>query len=356
MSRLVCLALASLALAPSPAAGERLGQGRLESTYQQSLRVLAAGDGAGAARLLAELEQHAATADPERGLEVLRRAQVAVARRLARREPEALVPVLLLHREVYDGHVAARRSLPAVHGRLANLAILDIYRERSRHSAAQGLAAAFLTSLGGRLQAGSQERAAAELYRRALQGDRGQVVALVGLGTVREKEGELKAAADLLARAVELAPDGREARLHLAVVESRLGRQEVAAPLLRRLVGEAGGDWVAAVAATELAESLAAAGELRAARAVVDATLARSPCAPSLLVLQGYLAEQDGEGADPSPFVTALGRCAGEPGAAPRTRYNRRPEEPFAALDRELVNAGMERREALARATGVARR
>ncbi|HVS15860.1 MAG TPA: tetratricopeptide repeat protein [Thermoanaerobaculia bacterium] len=276
----------------------------------------------------------------------VRSVSARVVRRIARRRPEALLPVALLHQRVFLAH--AEEGAPT-RASAASRQAETVAQAYARASGDRVLGAALLTRLAGDWHARSQEGVAAPLYRQALGLDPQQPAALLGLAAVQEKRGSLREAAALLEAVERVAPGDREVRLRLALVRARSGRDELALAMLDELAAQGGDDWIVALTHQERARLLASTGRLGAALAAARAGQAALPCDPVLPVLAAYYGERAGVAT--GGLSQSLTACATERrGTAPRRLYNQQPRRLLDRLQLQLEQAERERLPALAAA------
>jgi len=266
------------------------------------------------------------------------------------------VPIAMLHHEVYRRYLAHGPRGHAVvlghaRGMTRDLAIL--YREQSGSEGAALVSSRILTSLGGMLQQAAQQLPAADMFQLAAEMDPRNTAALLGLATVFEKNARYEVAVDTLRRLLQADPDHAEGKLRLAVNLRRLDKTGEALPLLQELASSAkADDWVADLAAQELADLHRETGKLDAARAVLEAAVQRFPSDPRLYVQLASVLDRAGQARtaqDLMDKVMAL-KQQQTPETAARFLYNTVRDQTFQAARRFLDENAQSRLPVLAQA------
>lgn len=260
---------------------------------------------------------------------------------VARRDPEALLPALLLHLDLYLHHRDQRSYTRLDHHVEMVARTAELYAGRSEREDAPAAAAEVLAALGlGLLEAGHRTDAR-RLLARALDLDPGRADALLGLATDHERFGRYDEAVETLERLLAAAPGSSEARLRLAVNRSRTGRWRDAESGLEGLIDDPRTDpWVAEIAVQELAEVRLRASDPGAATRLLREGVRRFPGSERLRLQLAYALERGGDPAAAREIVLALAERPPEPAETPRQRYNRSPDA-APALDR-LISAPLD--------------
>ncbi|MEM6454690.1 MAG: VWA domain-containing protein [Acidobacteriota bacterium] len=301
---------------------------------------------------LARLEVAAVTENPERLVPRLRRAQLRVADALADGEPEALVPILLLHHDLCLMHKRERRTHLMHHGLAMTRALAKRYVEAAGGVlGARKEAARALASLGGHLQAAGM-RMGMRAFDAALVFDSDNEAALLGLAAFHEKHGgPYEHAVDALERLVAAHPESREGQLRLALNLLRLERDvDRARGHLSALHSGTIGDWIEILAAQELARLRAREGDLDGAIALMRHAVERAPDVQKLRIQLAYLldrAQRSGESVALLRGVRAPAPAGPAADADPaRSRYNQWPLRAL-VLDRQALQDGAVQRRGL---------
>lgn len=342
--------------------------------YRTVLTALASGDRAGAGEDLLRIEYQVLDSDQENPLELLATAERGYVERLARVDPEALLPIVPLHIAAYQRYRELRNFGLATHSRQMAAHLAELYanppreeppkdedeaaraertrREEERRVNAGRLAADALAELGSFLQTAQVRVTGRSLLERALQLDPDNRFALINLAAGQEKTGDYRDAARTLQRLVEVDPKSPEGRVRLAVNLLRLGQVQEAASLLRRVIGENNPPWVLSLAYQELATLLTSQGRLADAVDLLEQGVGRLPDEFRLPIQLAYLLERAGH---PVRAREALARLRPSPDVdSARHRYNRWPDAGGDDLRRTLDQAGLVRLPALSAALGRA--
>ncbi|MCB1055761.1 MAG: hypothetical protein KDD11_09650 [Acidobacteria bacterium] len=286
---------------------------------------------------------------------LLWKVQGQVAAELSRKNPEVLVPIMMLHHDAAGFFQQRRVWFLASRSRLQAAALADAYAKASGSEGARVVAGRTYASLGAYLQQinTTRECRCTPLYRDALSYDPANEVALLGMGTVFEKAGDPIAAVAVLRRLVKAQPRQREAALRLAINEARGGWRKDAEERLRGLTRADGPEWVVAVAYQELARLYLDRGDRSSALAVVDEGRTRLPGNEALALLDAFLLERDRKLKEASEVLEAV-RIQGEHQAAEaRARYNHWPAPATKELRQELWQGAESRLPMLADSLGL---
>jgi len=265
---------------------------------------------------------------PER-LGRLGRVEIGLAQDLADQDPEALVPVLLLHHDLVLEYKRRSRPYLALHAIQTLRQLADGYHRAAGSPGSRVVAAGLLSSLGGHLQAAGSSTAL-ELFEHALQLQKGNEASLLGLAAYYEKRGgPYEIALGYLERLYKAHPDNREGRLRLAVNLLRLERDDEGSEHLAALLEGGEADWITRLAAQELAREHSRDGRFDAAIAVLRAALEKSGTDQKLQIQLAYMLDRESE---PSASRRLIEEVTGaEPAGPPaRGRYNQWPRR---ALD-----------------------
>lgn len=317
-------------------------------TYRRSLERLGQKDRDGLLRRVVDLEVAALGEQPEHRMERLARVELDVARALAKRDPEILVPMFQLHHDLYLKHREARHWYLLLHSVSMVEQLASLYVDETGSQGARINAARILASLGGYLQA-AQQPASVKLFEKVLELDPTNESAYLGLAAHYEKRGgPFEPVIQYLERLLEVYPDHREARLRLAINKLRVGRDDEGSMLLHQLVDEPSSDWVYRLAAQELARYEARQGRLGRAIAVLERAIENAPGDQKLCIQLAFLYDRNRQSFD--AHRTAEMASAGEPAAEPpRGRYNTWPHKALEQDREELRRLAESRVQLLAR-------
>lgn len=296
-----------------------------EIAYRRLLRGLSEGERTVLTAEVAELIIATYGERPER-LGRLGRSEHEAAQELARRDPEALVPLLLLHHDLVLEY--RRRSQPhlVLHGIERVRQLTDGYAQSAGSAGARVLASDVLASLGGHLQE-SGRSASLELFEHALRLEPSHTAALLGLAAYYEKRGgPYETAVGHLERLVAAHPEHREGCLRLGINLLRLDRDPEGVARLESLLESSENDWVTSLAAQELARHHAREERIPAAIDLLRAALERLPGDQKLHLQLAWLLDRSSEPAAVRRLIEKVARL--EPASQPaRGRYNQWPRQ-----------------------------
>ncbi|MEM9292618.1 MAG: hypothetical protein AAGD01_13130 [Acidobacteriota bacterium] len=331
--------------------------------YRGVLRRYADGDHRGALRELQRFEKRFVGERLDAsGQGDLWRIQAMVVRDLMQREPEILLPVMLLHHDasaLYHReqiwHQAGRSR------RLAGVLAMEYVRQVKTRGA-RVTASRVLASLGSYLQEimSSEVCRCVPFYREALDLDENNLAARYGLATAYEKSGEYLKAARQLEKLLQQKPDFHAARLRLAVNEFRLLNARQGRRMLRELVEEERVDWVSLLAAQELVAGEIDRGRFEDAAKILAVVRQRFPADQSLLIQQVLVQERLRHAGVATEMLgplrkrsVSVGENLASPNGlrSPRMVYNRTPKKLFIALRQQLQTEAAGRLPLLAKLT-----
>lgn len=335
-------------------AGRRAQEDEIESRYRKILAAWAGGQTQRAAVDLMALETSVVSDVEPNTRKRLLNAQQAVIHEVGAANLETLVPIAMLHHEVYRRYLAegARgHALVLGHARSMTRDLAILYREQSGSEGAALVSSRILTSLGGMLQGAAQQLPAADMFQLAAEMDSRNTAALLGLATVFEKNARYEPAVDTLRRLLQADPEHAEGKLRLAVNLHRLDKTGEALPLLQELAASKADDWVVSLAVQELADIHREKGKLDAARAVLEAGIQRFPGDPRLYVQLASVLDRVGQARSAQDLMDKVMELKQQPPAtAARFLYNTIREETFQAARRFLDENAQSRLSVLAQA------
>jgi tetratricopeptide (TPR) repeat protein len=332
--------VASVEVAAPPllatADGRKLRNATREA-YLEALHRLSAGQEAEALGAVAALEDSVLRrADMEVRVEDLVEIEADVAGELAAVDPESLVPLLRLHRRLYEDATVRRRLQGSAMARETFLRLVDLYRQSGQTALARRFEATFGVLL---LRSGVHSRAD-QLFRRVLVEDPSNEMILLEMATSAERRSLHEEAMGYLEALLRAQPKHREARLRRALDLKHLGRTADASEALRGLIGEETVDWCLHIAYQELARLLMAGG-VPGAEKLLREGLARLPGDEKLTLLLAAALERGGLRGEARDVLARFKLEGDAGGGAARQRYNHPPENlvetQIADLDREAA-------------------
>jgi tetratricopeptide (TPR) repeat protein len=320
----------------------KVATGPLKAAYREALRPLTAGDEAGARAAqaaVAAFETAHLVTDPEPiAPEDLVDVQARVVGELTRRDPEAIVPLLLLYERLYHETLGRHAYLLANHDGELVFGLAELYVRKSHSKAAKELAAGFLVDLARDQLGVTITLFTRRALSRALVYDEGNEAALLALAVDAGRRGDVRTAAGFLDRLVRRHPESLEARLRLGIARDRLGDGAKARQLLSEVLAvepPTEERWLLSLAYQELARLELTADDPGAAARTVEAGLARLPGDEELLLEQASLLDRSGEHGRARETLEAIqGRA--DSGSTPRHRYNQPPDGAFDRAWRSL--------------------
>lgn len=339
--------------APATVVPEAQGRGRKRNAeieriarqgYEEAVRSLASGS-----PLEQVVERLAAI---ETGLyrqaaqqaDAVREVELETARRLGKGDAEALLPIAILHAELYRKLRDGREYLLAENARRTSADLVTSYAERGGSAT---VAAQALLSLAADLLASGVQGASRDLLGQALKLDGRSEAAGLFLAASYERDGDYPRAVEILDAVVRSHPESFEARLRLAVNLDRTGKAAEARQAFQTMISEPGPEWVRTIAYQEMVRMQLRDKRQAEAVALLRQAVARLPKEPQLAVQLAYLLDRQGSAADARAILDRL--PAGD-GGSPRHRYG---QWPTAALDearRSLAQQSILRLAALSRA------
>jgi tetratricopeptide (TPR) repeat protein len=335
-------------------AGRKKQEDEIQVSYRKILAAWAGGQTERAAIDLMALETSVVSDEDPSSRKRLLQAQQAVIHEVGASNLETLVPIAMLHHETYRRYLlegARGYALVLGHARAMTRDLAILYREQSGSEGAALVSSRILTSLGGMLQKAAQQLPAADMFQLAAEMDPRNTAALLALATVFEKNARYEPAVDTLRRLLAADPDHAEGKLRLAVNLNRLEKTAEAVPLLQELAASKAEDWVASLAAQELADIHRQAGKLDAARKVLEAAIERIPNDPRLYLQLSSVLDRAGQTRSAQDLMDKVMELKQQPSStAARFFYNTIREETFLAARRFLDENAQSRLSVLAQA------
>jgi len=298
----------------------------IAAAYEKVLGLVAEGQDAKARTELFRQSLELITREGSEGLRVLSQVEVLKANRLAEARPEALIPVALLHHELY--RYARRRNvtLLSTHARATTLGLAELYVEHSKSALAKSHAADFFASIGGALLEAGLYRFSGQLFHRALELENAHPMSLLGLGMSHEKIGEYEGSIDFLNQLVEAHPDAHHGHLRLAINLNRMKRKKDATNHLRQIL-KCPEQWVKSLAYQELARLHLQSDELEEAQKLLRQGVQALPSEGRLYILLAFVLDAQQQPESSRKVLEEMELKVGGEQASARYRYNRGPEQ-----------------------------
>lgn len=253
----------------------------MKQRYVRVLGTLATGDLDAAVEELMEFEQ-AATGDEQawRYVDNLWRAKLQVIRDLlSSQSPDLLMPIILMHHDAYFLYSELERNHLAQHSRTMSAELAKIFADRSQSAEANVFSGWVLTSFGAYLWSPSNIGMSADLFYRAHLVDPQNAMALRGLATAWERNGDYEKAIEYAIKALRLEKGDPELSLRLALCLLRYkdSGPNRAMQALEELTGPDNPRWVRSVAYQEIARAYLAEEESSQAESVLREGLQANP-------------------------------------------------------------------------------
>ncbi|MES1245139.1 MAG: tetratricopeptide repeat protein [Acidobacteriota bacterium] len=341
---------------PAPAAvPEAQGRGRKRNAeiermarqgYEEAVRSLASGSPVEqVVERLASIETGLYRQAPQQA-DAVREVEMESAKRLGKGDAEALLPIALLHAELYRKLRDGREYLLAENARRTSADLVADYAERGGSAT---VAAQALLSLAADLLVSGVQGASRELLGRALKLDGRSEAAGLFLAASYERDGDYPKAVEILDGLARAHPESFETRLRLAVNLDRIGRTADARQAFQKMIAEPGPEWVRTIAYQEMVRIHLRDKRTTEAVALLRQAVARLPGQPQLAVQLAYLLDRQGSPADARQILDRLSPAAGGPGS-PRHRYGQWPTASLDEARRSLAQQSLLRLAALSRA------
>jgi len=328
----------------------------IQNRYRQILAAWAAGQTEKAAIDLMALESSVVRDDDSGSRKRILKAEEAVIHEIGAANLETLVPVAMLHHDVYRRylqHGTKGHALLLIHARGMARDLAILYKEQSGSEGAALVSSRILTSLGGMLQQYAQQLPAAEMFYQAVTLDPRNTAAMMSLCIIYEKNSQYETAVEMLHKILALDPGYSEAQLRLALNQKRLGRTDEARKGLEQLAAAKEATWVTSLAAQELARLLSEKGSLAGAQKVLEAAIQRFPDEARLYVELAAVLDRKGEMRGAQAVMAKVLTLKPSTQDSSRLLYNTTRQETFAEARRFLDENARSRLSLLAEALSV---
>jgi Flp pilus assembly protein TadD len=331
------------------------GSQRLRDRYRKVLTAWVAGDLAQAPDDLIQLETSAVSDGDPKSRRVLLQEEQAVIHELGATSLEVLVPIAMLHHEVYLRYLdrgTRGNALAMVHARSMARDLAILYNQQSGSEGSAVVASRLLTSLGGMLLMHAQQVPAAELFYEALQLDGRNLPARLALASIYEKGGQPESAAKTLRELLAVNPEHAEARFRLAMNLDRMGKRGDARKLLDALVASHDTSWVTPLAYEELGRMDSQDGDYAAAEKILRAGIERFQRNARMRIQLAAVLDRRGTRGEARSLVEEAIALAGTEGTE-RYDYNSVRPDAFAEARAILTDNARSRLSVLAQALGT---
>ncbi len=296
---------------------------------------------------LAAMELEIFDSEGDAALSLLEDGESRVIAHLAARDPEALVPILVLHLETHRNYLRDRLYSLLGHAGERVDAIARTYVELSSTELAGEVAADALATLGADLQTARARPQALRMFSRALELDPRNRFARLSLAIGYEGSGRYEDAVLNLKELMIFDPSFEEGRLRLAVNLHRIGESSEATRYLRDLLAPAITPWIRSLAYQELARIHLDQGRPGAAADLLRDGVRRMPDQPRLIIQLAYALDRAGAVAESSQIMLQAENADPRSGATPRSIYNSSISAGLASAENSLSTQSMTRLPAL---------
>ncbi|MCP3958588.1 MAG: hypothetical protein GY719_12115 [bacterium] len=308
----------------------------LASRYRSTLSTLGQGNWPAARSALLDLESSILT---DGSLQQLRAAQLLVSEKLAQSDVECLIPVLVLHGELYRAYRQRNLFSLGSNSRAVIELLAELYAERGGTEGSRIVAARALASLAGYLQEANLPSNSRRLYERALAHDPSNTAALLGLATSYERYAEYSLAIESLERLVAAHPDSGEGLLRLSINLDRVGLKPRARDLVSRVIEIEAPDWIRSLAYQRLARAMVDTGDLEQAAQLLERSLDENTDQHGSIYLLAHIYDRQRDAYKALALLQEKPSANGS-GTTERKRYDSWPEASLEAMREQLIEAG----------------
>ena len=316
--------------------------------YEDALRALGSGSPLDqvVARLV-EIETSIYRQGSAAAADDLRQVELETAERLAGSDPEILLPLSVLHAELYRSLRERKEYFLAENARRTSADLADSYAKKGGSGT---VASQALLSLAADLLTSGVQGASRELLDRALALDgRNEAVGLF-LAASHERDGDYARTVEVLKQVVQSHPNSGEARLRLGVNLDRTGRTAEAREILQKLAAEPGPEWIRTVACEELVRLHLRQDRPKEALALLRQAVTRLPGQPQLAVQLAFLLDRQGSASEAQAVLDRIQpRPARTAAGSPRHLYGQWPVGSLEEARRSLTQQSLLRLAALSR-------
>lgn len=325
-------------LVPARRKKKPINAAEVETAYLAALRTLAKGDLRDARAAVNQLEEKILdkdNGDPDE----LAKIELRVVDKLAQPDPALLLPIIVLHLDLYTDSWTAENYLRSTHARELYIRLVDLYATRTNTPEGRKLASRYFLSLANYLSERTVQGIRRRVLEKALDLDRENLLILICLAVDAEREGDATAALRFLERALKLSPDNGEVKTRMAMNRMRLGNNREARRLLQEIVNgpapaSAEAAWWSSLAFQELARLALSEKHPDEAEATLRAGLKRWPADEKLRIQLASLLDQRRRSQEAQTLLAGLQQSPPDQ-SSPRRRYT---QLPYDDLDRDVLD------------------
>ncbi|MFI5142957.1 MAG: tetratricopeptide repeat protein [Thermoanaerobaculales bacterium] len=257
----------------------------LRLAYREAVARYAADGSTASLRALVDVERASLGPGSSGDLRRLTSGEVALAHALAKRSPEALLGLCLVHLDLYLEHSHDLAYLAIGHSRRIVEEMAEILAASSSDEQVKREAADVLTVFAGELLSVRSYGTSERLFVRAATIDKTDLAALMGRGGMQERFGDAVHAIGTFERVLAVRPTHAEAALRLGVNQHRAHWDKAARATLQACTAADRTEWVRAVAWQELAALLLEDGDTTGTVTLLRTASAALPADRELAVM-----------------------------------------------------------------------
>lgn len=315
----------------------KLSKREIRLRYRAALRLLGKGDAVAARRQIADLERTVISDHSPKAPTVLGEAEYAESKEIAKQNPLALMPMALLHRELYRSYMARQEGALGFHARKMTITYAE---QLARLKPQNGFSEGLMVNLAADLAQAGASSAARDLLEQTLRVSPGYRAALLSLGFSYERNGEYIEAVTTYERLVDTHRGFDEGLLRLGINRIRIGRDGQGLEVLQALVDGEAKPWIRTVAAQEIVRLLVGKDLPEEAERAARAAISRMPEDQRLKILLAAILERTGRYAE--AITTASELPPASRGVSPRARYAEWPSLGLRASQTHLATRAAE--------------
>ena len=311
---------------PAEPTPEERDERMMRAAYLESLYSWSRGRAVEARGMLAALEHPMGTSASTKNWRRLIMVERIAALEMGRNQPDSLMAIALLHRDMYDWYVARSEFQLARHSWQMASMIARIAPEFEGLDSSLDFSECLLLDLANRMVWSGERDAAQQLLEAASDIAPKSAPVLLGLGALYERSGNTGAAVTEFEALYSAHPEVHEGRLRLAVNRAHLGSTAAAEELLRNLLPETSPMWIRILAFQELGGLLIAEGRIGEAVALLDEGVARIPGNQRLQILLAYALDSAQYPREAATVIEEIGTRSSQQSTSPRYQYSAWPE------------------------------
>ncbi len=309
--------------AASSAKGWRSSQ--LSQAYLAAVELLAEGQDEAAQKAIMELEVEGLGSGSQKNFRRVFDSELDVIRRLSASNPHSLVPLTLLHDELYQQYRSGGHLQLSSHSRQFALALGERHAELVPRGRGSGFFDDYLLDRAGKVLESGNYLEAYRLLDRAKETNPDRQEIILALAAIQEALSHYQDAVDLLRVANRLDRKPGEVRLRLAINMVRVGERGNIVSLFESCLEPEAPEWVRTVAFQELARFYRSQGRIDKALAVLERATAEPDASERLFLQLSALLDSAGRPEDARKALTGQSSSPGGDLDSARLRYSEWP-------------------------------